>query len=84
MKNAETRGRQIDILLSESDMKIFGGSLIFEISRSRYSKIVILRILGSFQLQSLKKESKVYHTKTISHDYQLGIRPDGSEKFKNF
>ena len=79
-KNSETRGRQIDIILSESDMEIFGGFLIFEISESRYSKFVIFEGFGeSYQLQGLRKKSIVYHTETIYHYYQLGTRPDGSK-----
>ena len=42
----ETCSRQIDIVLSESDMEIFGGSLIFEIMRSRYSQIAIFEGFG--------------------------------------
>ena len=62
-------------------MEVFGGSLIFEIPGSRYPKIAIFEGFGeSFQLQSLRKKSIVYHTETISHDYQLGSRADGSEK----
>ena len=80
MKNDETRvGNQY--VLSEFDMEVFGGSLILEILEFRYPKFAIFEDFGeSFQLQSLRKKSKVRHTKTMFHNDQLGIRSDGSEK----
>ena len=60
-------------------------SVIDEISRSRilffrYPKFAIFGDFGErFQLQSLKK-NPVYNAKTNFHDYQLGARPDESEK----
>ena len=67
-------------------MEVFGGSLILEIPEFRYPKFAIFEDFGeSFQLQSLRKKSIVYHTETIFHYYQLGIRPDRSKKvIENF
>ena len=67
MKNAETRGRQIDIVLSESDMEIFGGFLIFEIPESRYSKIVIFESFrGKFATEKLEENIQFIIQKQFS------------------
>ena len=75
-KNGETCGRQIDIVVSGFNMKIFG-VLNFRDTGISISKN---RDFGeSFQLQNLRKIFIVCHAKAITYNYQLEIRPDGSK-----
>ncbi len=65
----ETRSKQIDIVVSESVWKFCEHGLIFGIMRSRYSKIAILTILGERPTTKFGEKFIVYHTETISHDF---------------